>query len=115
MTTNFKGAIVFSIVQFSNTPLIKFRVSSVDGANLTGGSVTFRMMAPDGTLKIEAAATITGENNAEYEWQAGDTDVFGTYWWRIECTLSNGKTLTGPVPWGQINIVPAIRAGIVVP
>ncbi len=62
--------------------------------DLTGCTVAFKMIAEDGTVKVNsAAAVIDDEDNGEvsYLWQAADVDTEGLfyYWWIV---TQSGKT-----------------------
>lgn len=67
-----------------------------DAIDLTGHTVAFRMIAADGTVKVDnAAATVDDATagNVSYAWAAADVDTAGTYYyWWIVTRASNSKT-----------------------
>jgi hypothetical protein len=71
-------------------------------ANLTGSSVSFRMVpiAVGGTLVVSSAATIVGVatlGNVSYEWAQGDTDdAEGFYLGEWQVTYAGGDPQTFP-------------------
>lgn len=113
MSSNQQFALIYQITQYETAPAIKFRVSSFDGADLTGGQVQFRMMNGSRAIVIDAPASIDGPNDVSYQWQSGETDIPGTYWCQIDCILSDGRRIIGPAGWQQIQIIPSIQ-GVVV-
>jgi hypothetical protein len=79
------------------------RVTIMQGTNvpldLTGASVTFRMRARGGAVKIAAGActVITAASGiVEYPWAAGDTDTPGLYDAEFVATLPGALPLTAP-------------------
>lgn len=81
--------------------MIKRQLFDAEDANidLTGASVRFHMRAPDGTLKIDAAAVIDGAPTsgvARYNWVAADTDTAGCFISEWEVTYVSGAIETFP-------------------
>lgn len=71
-------------------------------------SITFRMVASDGTVKI-AAGTATGDvnGNLSYAWAAGDTDTVGEYEVVFRALDGTGKRQTFPTGYNlRVVIVP---------
>lgn len=80
----------FGMTQGDRSPAIEMRLLDGKGqpVNLTGATVDFVVWARDGTLLIDAAATVVGDpldGYVRYEWQAGDTDRPGAHkaQWRV--------------------------------
>ncbi len=66
---------------------------------LAGCSARFHMKAYGATtLKVDAVADITDEDNGrvEYTWASGDTDTAGTYYGEIEVTFADNSVETFP-------------------
>lgn len=94
--------LVHHIKQGDDRPDVQLTLTA--GLNLTGGSVTFRMVAMDGTAKVDdASATIvTAGDGAEvqpvirYSWASGDTDTAGTFRAEFTVTYSDSSVETYP-------------------
>jgi hypothetical protein len=56
------------------------------------------MKALDGTVKVDAAMTITSTSGGvvQYDWQTGDTDTVGSYSVEFEVTYSDSTIETFP-------------------
>jgi hypothetical protein len=74
---------------------------SVSGVNLTGATIVCTMIDAGGSKKINRQSAgivvtdaVAGE--AEYRWQAGDTDTIGTYRIEFEITPQSGGKFTVP-------------------
>lgn len=73
-------------------------------------SITFKMVASDGTVKISAgAATGNANGELEYAWAAGDTDTVGEYQAVFKATDGTGKVQTFPT---KTNLVVVVTAAI---
>jgi len=75
---------------------LKFEDETV--MDLTGASVNFHMVDQEGTVKVDASATIKDpptDGKVQYAWVSGDTDTPGRYRGEFEVT-SGGKTQTWP-------------------
>ena len=66
--------------------------------DLTGASGTFHMYDKDGVQKVSGSITIVDAANgvAQYNWQAGDTDVADDYQSEIEITYADSSIETFP-------------------
>lgn len=90
----------FSIKQNDTSPSLQ--VSLKDAASqpisLTGATVRFHMKSVDGTLKVDAAMTVTNAatGTCQYNWQAGDTATVGTYYVEFEVTYADASVETFP-------------------
>lgn len=69
---------------------------AVDLTNAT--AVRFHLKALDGTVKVNALATITtpASGIVSYPWTAADTDTAGDYWAEFEATFADGTVETFP-------------------
>ena len=99
---------VFYVKQGSTSPSITSTLLDPDGdpVDLTGASVTFRMVGPDtitGAADIDADPT-TGR--VSYDWQPGDLDQWGGY--AVEwVVVDNGNTDVFPGPgYDWVDVVP---------
>jgi len=66
--------------------------------NLTGATVTMTMVDSAGVTKVsDAAVTVTAplKGEAEYRWQATDTDTAGTFYVRFK-VVTGGRTFSLP-------------------
>lgn len=74
--------------------------SNGTAVDLTGASVRFHMLGQDGTVVVDAAATIevAASGEVSYAWQAADTDEAGIYKCEWEVTYSGGGIQTFPNP-----------------
>ncbi len=84
-------------------------LTQADGTvvDLSGMTVNFTLVLPDGTVKLAAtAATITDATNGEvqYDLQAADVDTAGTYW-AYFIAIDGGESNTYPVEQGALRIV----------
>lgn len=73
-------------------------------------SITFKMVASDGTVKI-AAGTATGDanGNLSYAWASGDTDTVGEYEAVFKATDGTGKVQTFPTKYNlKVSITAAL-------
>lgn len=90
----------FYIKQNDTSPSIQAALKDASGSaiNLLGASVQFHMEAVDGTLKVDAAMTVTDTSGGvvQYDWQAGDTDTAGTYYVEFEVTYADSSVETFP-------------------
>ena len=93
------------VKQHDQQPYYRF---GAPGVNLTGATIVCTMKDAAGTKKINRQSVgvvvtdaITGE--AEYRWQAGETDVVGTYQIEFEITPQAGGKFS--LPTGQPAIV----------
>jgi len=81
-------------------PSLEATLKYSDGTaiDLTGATVKFYMAKPDGTVVINATATIVDAVNGKvrYEWQQGDLSEEGRYHAEFEITFPNGDVLTAP-------------------
>lgn len=91
-------------------PILRARAFDADAfLNLPSlfTSIVFRMVS--GSTVIEGPATGDASGNLTYTWQAGDTDVPGTYSAVFVGTTAGGKTQTLPSDTNlQVVITPAI-------
>ena len=90
----------FNIKQNDTSPSLQATLKDASGTAiiLTGASVRFHMKALDGTVKVDAAMTVTDNLNGvvQYDWQAGDTDTVGSYSVEFEVTYSDSTIETFP-------------------
>jgi len=90
----------FYIKQNDTSPSVQAALTDANNTaiNLTGASVQFHMEAVDGTLKVDAAMTVTDDTGGvvQYDWVTGDTDTVGTYYVEFEVTYSDGSIETFP-------------------
>lgn len=90
----------FYIKQNDSDPIIVEYMRNADGTaiSLVGASVRFHMLAADGTVKVNAAATIQDDVNGKvsYSWVAADTDTAGIFSREWVITLSTGRVVTVP-------------------
>ncbi len=90
----------FNIKQNDTSPSLQATLKDASGTAivLTGASVRFHMKALDGTVKVDAAMTITDNLNGvvQYDWQTGDTDTVGSYSVEFEVTYSDSTIETFP-------------------
>jgi len=81
-------------------PAIEAALEYEDGTpiDLTGASVRFIMAKTDGTVVVNANATIVDATagKVRYEWQQGDLSEEGRYNAEFEVTFPNGDVLTAP-------------------
>lgn len=75
---------VFPISSGDLEPVLTDTLLDADGVavDLTGCTVRFLMWGADGTLKIDAPATVTGnpvDGGLQYTWVGTDTDEVGTW------------------------------------
>ena len=81
-------------------PVASATLKDATGApvNISGMTVKFLMKADDGTLKVNAAATIVDGpgGKVEYAWLAVDTDTVGHYRGEFEVTDAASKKMTFP-------------------
>lgn len=71
--------------------------------NITGGTVKFIMRAAEGSVKINASATIVtaASGIVQYTWSGSDTDTAGEFEGEFQVTLSGKKETfpnTGYIP-----------------
>lgn len=66
--------------------------------NLTDCSVSFRMRLEGSDVWVAKSMTVldAAAGTVEYQWQAGDTDVAGTYWVEFWITVPNVGTMIIP-------------------
>ena len=90
----------FFIKQNDTSPALKATLKDgLDVAvDLSSSSVRFHMKALDGTVKVDAAMTITSASGGvvQYDWQTGDTDTVGSYSVEFEVTYSDNTIETFP-------------------
>ena len=90
----------FNIKQNDTSPSLQATLKDASGTVivLTGASVRFHMKALDGTVKVDAAMTITSTSGGvvQYDWQTGDTDTVGSYSVEFEVTYSDSTIETFP-------------------
>lgn len=90
----------FSIKQNDTSPSLQatLKDASQTPVSLTGAAVRLHMKSVDGTVKIDETMAITDAENGvvQYDWQAGDTDTFGTYYVEFEVTYSDASVETFP-------------------
>ena len=97
----------FTIKQNDTLPVLGRRFIDDTGTVIdlsAASTVTFRMRRwGSTTLKIEAPAIIVDplpvvntDDQVEYRWITGDTDITGNYEAEFEITFANGKILTVP-------------------
>jgi hypothetical protein len=90
----------FSIKQNDTSPALQatLKDAALSPINLNGATVMFHMKSLDGTMKVDAAMTITSplEGVVEYNWEAGDTDTVGTYYVEFEVTYFDDSVETFP-------------------
>lgn len=93
------------------TPLTDALTDSSGAAiDLTGHTVALRMVAEDGTVKINSAAgsvdSPATNGYVTYNWAAGDVDTAGTYWyWWVVTRTSDGKVEHFPADGRKRKIV----------
>ena len=90
----------FNIKQNDTSPSLQAILKDASGTaiSLTGASVRFHMKALDGTVKVDAAMTVTDNLNGvvQYDWQTGDTDTVGSYSVEFEVTYGDSTIETFP-------------------
>ena len=90
----------FNIKQNDTSPSLQAILKDASGTaiSLTGASVRFHMKALDGTVKVDAAMTITDTSGGvvQYDWQTGDTDTVGSYSVEFEVTYGDSTIETFP-------------------
>lgn len=90
----------FNIKQNDTSPSLQATLTTAAGTaiSLTGASVKFHMKSLDGTMKVDAAMTVTNANNGvvQYDWQTGDTDTVGSYAVEFEVTYGDNTIETFP-------------------
>lgn len=90
----------FYIKQNDTSPSIQAALKDASGTaiNLTGASVQFHMEDVTGTLKVDAAMTVTDASNGvvQYDWVSGDTNTVGTYYVEFEVTYADSSIETFP-------------------
>ena len=90
----------FNIKQNDTSPSLQATLNDASGTViiLTGASVRFHMKALDGTVKVDAAMTVTDNLNGvvQYDWQTGDTDTVGSYSVEFEVTYFDNTIETFP-------------------
>lgn len=90
----------FNIKQNDTSPSLQAILKDASGTaiSLTGASVRFHMKALDGTVKVDAAMTVTDNLNGvvQYDWQTGDTDTVGSYSVEFEVTYLDNTIETFP-------------------
>lgn len=90
----------FNIKQNDTSPSLQAILKDASGTViiLTGASVRFHMKALDGTVKVDAAMTVTDNLNGvvQYDWQTGDTDTVGSYSVEFEVTYLDNTIETFP-------------------
>lgn len=89
----------FNIRQNDDDPPIDDTLQDEDGNTVdltTINSVNFHMEASDGTVKVNAAASVTDGANGkvEYQWSGTDTDTVGWYkaTWEVEYSDTDKET-----------------------
>jgi len=91
---------IFYIKQNDTSPDFAAVLTDAAGnlAALTGATVQFHMAEEDGTVVVDAVATVVSTVTAtvSYAWQVGDTATPGKYYAEFEVTFSNGKVETFP-------------------
>ena len=90
----------FYIKQNDTSPSVQAALTDANNTaiNLTAATVQFHMEAVDGTLKVDAAMTVTDAEGGvvQYDWVTGDTDTAGTYYVEFEVTYTDGTIETFP-------------------
>ena len=91
----------FKIKTNDSSPKLTVDLEDASGAaiGLAGCAARFHMKAYGATtLKVDAVADITDEDNGrvEYTWSSGDTDTAGTYYGEIEVTFADNSVETFP-------------------
>lgn len=90
----------FYIKQNDTSPSLSATLTDYNGTaiNLTGATARLHMKDLEGTLKIDAAMTISNADAGiiKYDWQAGDTDTVGTYNVEFQITYSDSSIETFP-------------------
>jgi len=90
----------FNIKQNDTSPSLQATLKDANNSiiNLAGATVRFHLKALDGTVKVDAAMTITDALGGivQYDWQAGDTDTAGSYYAEFEVTYNDGAIETFP-------------------
>ncbi len=104
----------FNIKQNDTSPAIQYALTPVSVV-LTGATVVFNMKARgSNTVPVisRAAASIvtaTGTPTVKYDWQEGDTALFGNYVAEFEVTYLDGTVETFPNDsWIDVSIYPDI-------
>jgi|TARA_R110000803_G_scaffold59993_1_gene119036 hypothetical protein len=90
----------FHIKQNDTSPSISVELKDADNSaiNLTGASVKIFVKSLGGTLKVNSTMVIVNASlgTIRYDWQAADTDTFGTYAIEFQATYSDGSIETFP-------------------
>tara|TARA_R100001086_G_scaffold16743_2_gene8190 strand:- start:482 stop:799 length:318 start_codon:yes stop_codon:yes gene_type:complete len=90
----------FYIKKGDTSPILQATLTDYNGdpVNLTAADVQFRMENFDGTLKVNAACTVTDATNGviTYTFTTDDTDTAGTYKAEFEATYSDASVETFP-------------------
>ena len=96
----------FEIKRGATWPSLGATIGLDRNGNLTDCTVQFRMSQQDGTVVIDASATIISEvlGTVEYVWQAGNTETPGNFWAEFWTSLPTGEVVKLPVD-EFINIV----------
>lgn len=105
---------VFYVKEGSTSPSITATLTDPDNApvDLTGATITFRMVGPDivtGTASIDGAPA---DGNVVYDWAAGDLDTWGGY--ALEwVVVQGGNTDIFPgAGYNYVDVVPAVTTDI---
>ena len=90
----------FYIKQNDTSPSLSATLTDYNGnaVNLTGASAKMHMKDQGGTLKVNAAMTVTDADAGiiKYDWQSGDTDTVGSYNVEFQVTYSDSSIETFP-------------------
>ena len=98
----------FYMKQNDTSPAIKIECADGDDAVIpvTGAAVRFFMRDSAGTVKVNAAGSITDGPSGiiQYDWVAGDTDTAGVFNAEFQVTFAGGEIETFPNK-GYISVV----------
>lgn len=91
----------FFIKRNDTSPAIERTLQDSAGTaiNLTGATVRFHMSDNAGVVKVDAAATITGDPTlgvVQYDWLAADTDTAAVYSAEFEVTYADSSIESFP-------------------
>lgn len=99
----------FYIRQTRTAPIIRavLKDQGGDPIDLSGATVTFRLVAADGTVIVDGGAVTVNDasgGDVQYAWQSGDTDDKGVFSGFFDVAFAGGADDTIPTP-GRIRVI----------